>query len=185
MSHAHLAVDGVSHSYADRRVLTGITFTASSGDRIGLVGENGTGKSTLLRILAGELVADVGSVAAPGSVALLEQQLPYSDDAPVGRVLDDAEREPLRVLGEIERIGDLMARDPGDPELSDAYAASLEAAERNEAWAAEAKRGEVITGLGLGGIAENRPIGELLRRAATASFAGRCAAARTAHAAAR
>ena len=48
----HLSVDGISVSYPDRRVLTDVSFTARSGDRLGLVGENGTGKSTLVEAVA-------------------------------------------------------------------------------------------------------------------------------------
>ena len=52
-SGSHLRVDGVSKSYPDRRVLTNISFSVAGGERAALIGENGTGKSTLLRLVAG------------------------------------------------------------------------------------------------------------------------------------
>lgn len=48
-----------------RRVLDGVGLTASPGHRIGLTGENGVGKSTLLRILAGTDEPEAGSVGPP------------------------------------------------------------------------------------------------------------------------
>ena len=54
---APLVVTGLSVTYADRTVLTGVDLLAPPGRRIGLVGENGTGKSTLLRAVAGRLPA--------------------------------------------------------------------------------------------------------------------------------
>ncbi len=57
---AHLSVDGLSVSFPGRRVLTNLSFTARAGDRLGLIGENGTGKSTLLRVLAGQQNPDEG-----------------------------------------------------------------------------------------------------------------------------
>lgn len=157
----HLSVDGVSASFGERRVLSGISFTARDGDRIGLIGENGTGKSTLLRILAGVAAPDAGEVRMPGSAGLLAQELPYPDSAPFGRVLDDAQRGALAALRGIERTAAALASAPDDPETARAYESALEEAERSGAWSAAARRGETITGLGLGGIAESRPVGEL------------------------
>ena len=162
----YLRVDGISHSFGDRRVLSDISFTAAPGDRIGLIGENGTGKSTLLRILAGQsgpepLLPDAGSVSHPGSVAMLMQELPYPDIAPLARVLDDAQRGSLAVLAQIEELGALFAENPDDAHLAAEYAEALEVAEREEAWSSEARRGDMLIGLGLRGIPEMTPIGEL------------------------
>ena len=157
----HLAVEDVSHAYQDRRVLSGVSFAASPGDRIGLVGENGTGKSTLLRIIAGRQEPDHGTVALPGSVGLLAQELPYTDDTPLGQVLDDAQRAALDALNRIEELGERFAERPEDPEVAGAYARALEDAEQSDAWAAQARRGDIVAGLGLGGIAEAHSIGHL------------------------
>lgn len=162
----HLRVDGISHSFGDRRVLSDVSFTAAPGDRIGLIGENGTGKSTLLRILAGAagpdpLLPDAGSVAHPGSVAMLMQELPYPDATPLARVLDDAQRGSLEVLAQIERLGASFAEHPDNARLAAEYAEVLELAEREDAWSSEARRGDMLIGLGLRGIPETTPIGEL------------------------
>lgn len=157
----HLSADGISVSYPDRRVLTDVSFTARSGDRLGLVGENGTGKSTLLRVLAGAQPSDAGTVSLPGSVGLLEQQLPYSGETPIGRVLDDAQQAALGALSNVERLGAELANRPDDSAAADAYAEALEEAELAGAWDAAARRGETVAGLGLGGIPETRPIDTL------------------------
>ena len=51
---AHLRVDGLSKSFADRRVFTDISFTVPHRDRIGIIGESGSEKTTLLRVIAGD-----------------------------------------------------------------------------------------------------------------------------------
>src|SRR6201995_3692649 len=53
---------GVSVSRSDRVLFSGLSVTVSDGDRLGVVGINGTGKSTLLRVLAGTVNADSGEV---------------------------------------------------------------------------------------------------------------------------
>lgn len=157
----HLRVSGVSVSYPDRRVLTDISFTAREGDRLGLVGENGTGKSTLLRVISGAQAPDHGTIELPGSVGLLEQQLPHADGTTIGEVLDEAQQVALDALNELEAIASQFAASPDDDRVATAYASALERAERIGAWQAEAARGDTVSGLGLGGLAESRQIGSL------------------------
>ncbi len=75
--HGVLAARSVSKSFGDTLVLDRISLTVAPGRRIGLVGPNGIGKSTLLRVLAGLEPVDSGTVSRepPGlSVAYLEQE---------------------------------------------------------------------------------------------------------------
>lgn len=72
-----LRADAVSHSFGATPVLDGIDLIVAPGHRIGVVGPNGTGKSTLLRVLAGDLVPESGArtLAPPtGTVGLLPQE---------------------------------------------------------------------------------------------------------------
>ena len=46
-----LSVNDISCSFADREVLSGVTFAVNEKDRVGIIGENGAGKSTLFRII--------------------------------------------------------------------------------------------------------------------------------------
>jgi ATPase subunit of ABC transporter with duplicated ATPase domains len=66
----------ISKSYAATQVLDGVSLVVSPGDRIGIVGPNGIGKSTLLRVLAGLEDPDGGRVLRGGSVAYLRQEPP-------------------------------------------------------------------------------------------------------------
>src|ERR1043165_2153561 len=56
--------------YAARTVLSGVTLGVSAGDRVGIVGRNGDGKSTLLRLIAGLEEADAGAVTRVGGLSL-------------------------------------------------------------------------------------------------------------------
>ncbi len=65
-----LNVNQISKSYGDNQVLNQVTFTLSPGQKLGLVGANGVGKSTLLKILVGEVEPDSGKVALASGTRL-------------------------------------------------------------------------------------------------------------------
>ncbi len=58
-----LEVEGLGKAYGDKQVLHGVSFTVQRGERLAVIGPNGIGKSTLLKIIMGELTADSGKVA--------------------------------------------------------------------------------------------------------------------------
>ena len=61
-----LTARGIRKSFGRRQVLTGLDLEVAAGEMVAVVGENGTGKTTLLRILAGDLRPDAGTVAIGG-----------------------------------------------------------------------------------------------------------------------
>ncbi|MFD7668725.1 ABC-F family ATP-binding cassette domain-containing protein [Streptomyces sp. NPDC059788] len=148
-----------------RRVLDGVSLTASPGHRVGLIGENGVGKSTLLRLLAGVDEPDAGQVTRPHDLGFLQQEMPYDSGTTIARVLDDALREARADLAELDRLTRLLADTPDDrpayAELLDAYGQRLEQAREREAWDADRRAAIVLDGLGLGGFAYDRTLGTL------------------------
>ncbi|MFD9981761.1 ABC-F family ATP-binding cassette domain-containing protein [Streptomyces massasporeus] len=162
--HSLLAHDLV-RSLGGRRVLDGVSLTASPGHRIGLIGENGVGKSTLLRLLGGVDEPDAGTVSRPDSLGLLHQEMPFDAGATIAAVLDEALREAREDLAELERLGEELARvpehDPGHRELLAAYGRRLEEAQDRESWDADRRAALVLDGLGLGAFGHDRTLGSL------------------------
>ncbi|MFE7165895.1 ABC-F family ATP-binding cassette domain-containing protein [Streptomyces sp. NPDC057616] len=148
-----------------RRILDGISLTASPGHRIGLIGENGVGKSTLLRVLAGVDDPDAGSITRPPDLGFLHQEMPYDTDATIAAVLDEALREAREDLAELDRLGEELSRvpadDPGQQALLDAYGRRLEQAQDRESWDADRRAALVLDGLGLGAFGHDRTLGSL------------------------
>ena len=78
-----------------RRVLDGISLTAAPGQRIGLIGENGAGKSALLRLLAGADEPDAGTVVRPPDTGFLHQEMPFDPATAVAGAFLEAQLRDL------------------------------------------------------------------------------------------
>jgi ABC-2 type transport system ATP-binding protein len=82
-----LVARGIRKSFGRRRVLAGLDLEAAAGEMVAVVGENGTGKTTLLRILAGDLRPDAGSVAIRGRPGYCPQTVILDEALTVGQNL--------------------------------------------------------------------------------------------------
>jgi len=77
----------VRKAYGGHRVLNGVALGVWPGQLVGVVGENGAGKSTMLKILAGTLAADRGEVRPGGTLGYCPQELVVSENLTVGQHL--------------------------------------------------------------------------------------------------
>lgn len=141
----YLSAESLSKSFNDRWLFKDITFGISQGEKVALVGENGTGKSTLLKILTGQLTSDSGSVSVREGIKLgyLTQQ-PYVDDAlSVKEILFDEKNEIAKVVRDYE---DCLHH----PEVSaERMQHALEKMEELNAWDYDAKVQEITGKLGI------------------------------------
>ncbi|HLS33975.1 MAG TPA: ATP-binding cassette domain-containing protein, partial [Brevibacterium sp.] len=164
---SHLRIDGVSLSFADRRVLTDVSFVVPAGDRVGLIGENGSGKSTLLRVIAGILTPTAGTVTAtsPGTdrpvIGILHQEPPFTAAATIAESLETAVAPARRAAHAVSTTGTALAQDPEDQETLDAFSLAVETAEHLGAWEVDARISTTMAGLGLGALDRTRPTGSL------------------------
>ncbi|MBB2948166.1 macrolide transport system ATP-binding/permease protein [Actinoplanes lutulentus] len=109
---AQLTATGIHVTRGGHPVLRDLDLTVSPGSRIGVVGENGRGKSTLLRILAARLPADSGEIRLTGTIGTADQEIP-----PLGTVGDLIDQELAvvhAVLHAVEQTGSPEAIDAAD-----------------------------------------------------------------------
>jgi macrolide transport system ATP-binding/permease protein len=155
----HLKADGISQSYGDRRVLTDVSLTIAPGTRLGLIGENGVGKSTLLRILAGAESPDSGVLTRPLRTGILWQEVRADLSDTVGSVIESALAEVRAIERALERSAADLSGD--DPNAAAVYAAALDDAERADVWSVDARRDELLDGLGVGHLALDRKLSDV------------------------
>ncbi|RCW45744.1 macrolide transport system ATP-binding/permease protein [Halopolyspora algeriensis] len=161
MSASALLARDLAKSYGHIRVFDGVSITAAPGRRIGLVGDNGVGKSTLLRLLAGVEDPDAGEITRPDDAGFLHQELPFDLAGTVGDVLEDA-LAPLRAAErELAETAEALTRRPDDADLLATYGRCLEWAQVHEVWDADHRAGRVLDGLGLEGVSRQRVLATL------------------------
>ncbi|MGK4595135.1 ABC-F family ATP-binding cassette domain-containing protein [Amycolatopsis sp. w19] len=155
---AHVRLSGVHLSFGGRPVLSGVDLVAAAGDRVAIVGENGRGKTTLLRVLAGDLAADRGEVHRSGAAGVADQQIPLGATDTVGALIDLELAAVRDALARLESATEALSE--GLPGADDVFAAALEQAEALDAW--DADRRVEVSLAALNAVDDrDRPLGTL------------------------
>lgn len=141
----YLSAESIAKTFNDRWLFKDVTLGISQGEKFAFVGNNGVGKSTLLKILTGEIQPDGGRVSLRQGIRLgyLTQQPTVDEKLSVKDVLFSDSNEIARVVKEYE---DCIHHPDTTPERMQAV---LERMEELKAWDYEAKVHEVIEKLGV------------------------------------
>ena len=142
-----LRIEDISYAIAGKPLFEGASATIPAGHKVGLVGRNGTGKTTLFKLIRGELALDGGSIDLPrlSRIGGVAQEVPSNETSLIDTVLAaDTERAALMAESETatdpHRIADIQTR------LVDI-----------DAHSAEARAGSILNGLGFDAEAQQRP----------------------------
>ncbi|NBX04364.1 MAG: ABC transporter ATP-binding protein [Alphaproteobacteria bacterium] len=143
-----LFINDLTFRIAGRTLLDKANLTVPAGHRVGLVGPNGTGKSTLFKLVAGEYHADGGEISMikGATMGMVRQDLPEDDTKLIDIVLAaDVERDALMTEAE-------TAEDP------DRIGYIYERLSEIDAYDAPARAATILAGLGFNEEAQNSPI---------------------------
>jgi len=140
----------LSLAYGHVPLLEAVDLQIDAGERVCLVGRNGTGKSTLMHVLRGEITADEGTVwRRPGlRLAYLAQSLPEGEHRSVFEIVADGLEGLGSLMIDYHHAVQAVSTDPSETALA-ALAAAQQALDVNDAWRIEQRVEEVITRLGL------------------------------------
>lgn len=138
---SYLQIENLTKSYGDRLLFSDITFGVNRGDKIGLIAKNGTGKTTLLRIIAGKESPDSGNVTFRSDlkVSIVEQTPHFAEGSTVVEACMMPDTPLAKAIAEYEK-----AIASGDPRAIDHSSAAMDSL---QAWNYEERLRQLLTRL--------------------------------------
>jgi ATP-binding cassette subfamily F protein uup len=146
-----LSAENLSKSYGMKTLFQDISFGIQEGERIGIIGVNGTGKSTLLKVLAGLIPPDSGTITVGNRVRVefLPQNPSFEEE---GTVLDQifiSDSPVIQLIKEYERTLEQISRDPENQKWQEKLAELNEKMDSANAWDLETHAKTILTRLGI------------------------------------
>jgi len=151
--------------FADRVVLRNIDMTVGAQERVAVIGDNGTGKSTLLQVLAGTVRLTSGdrAVDLPGGLALAEQQPHFPPESTIADALDELLADVREIETATQHINEKIANASESelPGLLDGLAELVDRFEARDGYGVDQRVDTALDQLSLGGLDRTRLVGSL------------------------
>lgn len=146
-----LSAEEISKSYSEKILFKDISLGIGEGDRIGLIGINGTGKSTLLKVIAGLEAADTGRIIKANSVRIgyLEQNPVFEEGTTVLQQVFNGPTPIMELLREYELVLKKSEETPDDKLLQKRILELMHRMDALNAWAIESEAKIILTKLGV------------------------------------
>ncbi|WP_078395159.1 ABC-F family ATP-binding cassette domain-containing protein [Shouchella patagoniensis] len=146
-----LRVEDLTKSFGEKILFQSIEFSLTKGDRIGLLGVNGTGKSTLLKVIAGIEGKEEGTLfhANDFSFEYLPQQPDLPDDETVIGYIYKGDSEVMKAVANYERGLAALEEDPANEQLQTGLIKLQAEMDKVDAWEAGTQAKTILTKLGI------------------------------------
>ncbi|MDR4986465.1 ABC transporter ATP-binding protein [Bacillus cereus] len=158
-----LTVENVSHSYGEKTILYKACFRLLKGEHVGLVGKNGIGKSTLLRLLTGELIHDEGKIEwfPHVKVGFLQQHTDLQEGITIEEYLQSAFSNLYAIECEMLKITEEMSEAEDVEKLLVRYGELQTILESSNFYQIHTEIEEVAMGLGLFEVGMKKDVSKL------------------------
>ena len=149
-----ISLQNIEKSYGTRLLFKDVNITFTTEKRLGLVGINGTGKSTFLKILAGQMEADKGTIERNGkaSIHYLAQTPDFDLESNLLEAVLDGDHPRLQMVKAFERISreyrQMQESGSDDAKLSRDYMNALEQMDQQDGWQVEQEARIILSKLG-------------------------------------
>lgn len=145
-----MTLENISKSYSEKKLLENISFGINEGEKIGIIGVNGTGKSTLLKIIAGVEFYDFGTITKSNKVRIeyLPQNPDYNEDFTVLQQVFKGTSEEMKLLLEYQETLDEINNNFNDS-LNNKLISLQEKIDNLNLWDLESEAKMVLTKLGI------------------------------------
>jgi ABC transporter, ATP-binding protein len=149
-----ISLQNIEKSYGTRLLFTDVSITFTNQKRLGLVGINGTGKSTFLKILTGQMEADKGSIERNGkaSIHYLEQSPNFDEGDTLLEAILDGDHPRLQLVKRFDKASRdyhyIQEQGVSDDRIERRYMQCLEEMDRQDGWQVEQEARIILSKLG-------------------------------------
>lgn len=152
-----LKAEGLYKTYGDKTLFDHISFHIEENERIGLIGPNGTGKSTLLKVIAGNESTEKGVLTRSGSLhtEFLHQEPDLDGGQTVLEYIYSGDSVMMRTMRMYEKALQELNASPEDPEKQKNLLAAQGKMDEHGAWDANTAAKTILTKLGVGDVAKD------------------------------
>lgn len=156
-----LRADNLEKSYGTKQLLADVSFMVKEKDRIGLIGINGTGKSTLMKVLSGVDHTENGTLDYPNdyTIGYLSQETKFPDDVTVIDAVFDESTPMIQAIKAYELALEELAKNGEDSVVQMNYEKAEANMNKEDAWVAETKAKTILSKLGI--LFLNKKVSEL------------------------
>ncbi|MDQ0184023.1 ABC-F family ATP-binding cassette domain-containing protein [Cytobacillus kochii] len=157
----NISLENITKTYGEKELFKQINFTIGENDRVGLIGVNGTGKSSLLKIVAGIDLPDAGEIIAPKdySVSYAEQEPKLDEQLTILEQVFAGDSPLLVLLREYEQALIALNEHPDHSEVQEHLFQLQKKLDANNGWEASTNAKTILTKLGI--VDFEKKVGEL------------------------
>ena len=146
-----ITVENISKNFGEKKLFEEVTLTLGDTDKIGIIGINGTGKSTLLKVIAGVIPPDTGSVQRVGKARImyLSQEPDFNEELTVLDQVFSGDIEELRTIRAYEEALQKTVLDPQDKAAEKRLISLTGKMDALDTWSMESEAKTILTKLGI------------------------------------
>lgn len=146
-----LSAERISKSYSEKILINEISIVINEGEKIGLIGVNGTGKTTLLRVLAGNEAYDTGNIIYSNGIKIeyLPQDPDFIDGTTILEQIFKGNSPVMKLIREYEGALEVVRENPDDEQCAKRLIGLSQRMDSLNAWSIESEAKSILTKLGI------------------------------------
>lgn len=151
-----MRADGLTSTYGEKVLFDQVSFIINENDRIGLIGVNGSGKTSLLNVISGEVSPESWTITCPNDyrIGYLKQHPELDPDKTIMDAVFAGDQEVFKLIRQYELALDRFSQHPDDAEAVDRYTKLQAQMDQEDAWEADSQVKTILTQLKITNVSQ-------------------------------
>jgi ATP-binding cassette subfamily F protein uup len=144
-----MRAEGLTSTYGEKTLFKDVNFIINENDRIGLIGVNGSGKTSLLNVISGETSPEKGTITKPNdyTIGYLKQQPELDESKTIMEAIFEGQQPVFKTIRAYEDALKKFSDHPEDPQAIDRYTKMQAKMDQEDAWEADSQVKTILTQL--------------------------------------